>query len=223
MADGDAPHTGALLVATPALSDPVNEVSDEEHAHATLLWFGEAAAIPPERIDLIRRHAFDVAGQVEAFSAKASGRAILGDEDAGVLILESEELAQLRTALFASDAVQDAYLGAKQFPHWVPHLTMSYGKGLPTWKPDEIRFDSVGLWLGGQHESFALQPAAEMGEDEQEALLSAGLTIPPVLSIADLPLCVQHAQSHPDARWYATKRAVALDRTDLLPAQWGPG
>lgn len=216
----DTPHTGALLVATPAASDPVNAVSQEEHAHITLLWFGEAAAIPPEQLDAVRRHAFDIAGRTAAFTAQAKGRAILGDEDAGVLLVESHELAALRAALFSHDAVQDAYLGATQFPHWVPHLTISYGDGLPAKHDEPILFDSIGLWIAGQHEAFSLQPAPAMGDDEEEALLSAGLTIPPVLTAADLPLCVQHAETHPEARWYVTKRAVALACTDLLPQQW---
>lgn len=218
----DTPHTGALLVATPAASDAINAVSQEEHAHVTLLWFGEAAAIPPADLDAIRQHAFSVAGRTQAFTAQAKGRAVLGDDDAGVLLVESHELAALRSDLFGHESVQDAFLAATQFPHWVPHLTIGYDSGLPDRHPEPILFDSVGLWVAGQHESFALQPVQTMSDDEEEAILSAGLTIPPVLTAADLPLCVQHAQEHGEARWYVTKRAVALGRTDLLPQQWGP-
>lgn len=223
MADDDSPPTGALLVATPAPSDPVNAVSEESVAHCTLLWFGEADTLRPDAVDAIRDHVADVAGRFPAFPAKVSGRAILGSEDAGVLILESGELAALRADLFDHEAVQDAYLAATQFPHWVPHMTIWYGKGLPdVFEPGEITFGAVGLWLAGQHQSFSLRPAPAVGADEEEALLSAGLTIPPVLTAADLPLCVSYADAHPHARWYAQKRAVALGAAHLLPSQWVP-
>lgn len=221
MTEPDAPPTGALLVATPAATDPINAVSSEEQAHVSLLWFGEVASLAPDLVDAIRRHAFDVAGNTQVFTASVAGRAVLGPDKAGVLLLESTELVQLRTDLFGDTAVQDAYLGAQQFPWWIPHLTVSYD-GFPDLPevPEEITFDAIGLWLAGQHQSFALQSIGTLEPDEEDALLSAGLTIPPVLSAADLPVCVKHAQTHPDARWYATKRAFALGMTHLLPAQW---
>ena len=213
--------TGALLVATPSADDPVNALSEEEQAHITLLWFGDAAFLAPQLVDAIRRHAFDVAGHIAAFEAQICGRAVLGPDEAGVLLIESAELVELRTALFESLDVQDAYLQAQQYPWWVPHLTVQYSKGLPGGTlPDTITFDGVGLWLAGQHESFALQPLGAVEPDEEEALLSAGLTIPPVLTAADLPVCVAHAKQHPDARWYAKKRAHALGLESMLPAEW---
>lgn len=220
--DLDPAPSGALLVATPAPADPVNEVSEEDAAHCSLLWFGDASTMAPDVADAIRRHAFDVTGRVPAFTAKVSGRAIIGADDAGVLLIESSELASLRADLFDNAAVQDAYLNATQFPHWLPHVTLWYEKGLPgVYEPGEIFFDSVGFWSAGQHQSFSLQPVGDLGADEEEALLSAGLTIPPVLTAADLPLCVSYADAHPDARWYAQKRAIALGVQHMLPVQWG--
>lgn len=220
----DAPHTGALLVATPTAADPVNAASEEDQAHVTLLWFGDMAMLSPDATEAIRTHAADVADSTAPFTAKVSGRAILGSDNAGVLILESMALAGLRRDLFDHPAVQDAYLQAEQFPHWVPHLTIAYGKGLPGAGIESVEFGAVGFWRGGQHEAYPLQVGEPLMDDEpnddEEALISSGLTIPPVLEPMDLPLCIRHAEQHPDARWYAMKRAVALGRPEQIPAGW---
>jgi len=225
----DSPHTGALFVALPSISDPVNELSEEEQAHVTLLWFGDAAELWPMRVDALREHVTEVARALPPFTARVSGTAELGPDRARVLLVESVGLVELRQALFASPDAQAAHLQAEQFPWWVPHLTVSYTGWPDAPIPDTIDFDGVGLWLGGQHERFVLKgPSLEdsirEGEPDdgttQDELLSSGLTIPPVLEPDDLPLCMSFADQHPDARWYAERRARALGRGDLIPAGW---
>ena len=41
-----------------------------------------------------------------------------------------------------------------------------------------------------------------------------------MLSLDDLPLCVQFADDNPDARWYAERMAASLGVPDLIPAKW---
>ncbi|HEX6681563.1 MAG TPA: 2'-5' RNA ligase family protein [Candidatus Limnocylindrales bacterium] len=227
MADDDSPPAGACIVAIPSASDPVNELSEEETAHVTLLWLGEAAALDGELVVGVREHIQRVVLDRGEFEAKVSGVAVLGDDKAGVLLVESIELVELRNDLFASEHMRTVYLQADQFPTWVPHLTLSYSGGLPKGDlPGVIRFDSVGLWLGGQHEPYALRRSAtpiddpnwRTGYDLGDEL--AGSIIPPVLTADDLPLCVQFAQENPAARWYAEKRALALGLQQMLPTQW---
>jgi 2'-5' RNA ligase len=218
----DAPPTGTLFVAQPAHSDPINELSQEDQAHVTLLWFGPVEDLWPERIDAIRDHAADVAGLVQPFEAKVSGRAELGPDRAKVLLLESVDLVQLRTALFEHPEVQAAYLAARQFPWWVPHLTLTYDQWPAGELPQVVQFDGVGFWAGGQHERFALLDTLmpEVGAADDDELLAGGAVIPPVLCADDLPLCLDFAERNPDARWYADRRARALGRPDLVPSGW---
>lgn len=223
----DAQPTGALLVATPAASDPVNALSQDEAAHVSLLWFGERAELDPETEAGIRAHVQQVVMDRGEFTADVSGQAVLGSQKAGVLLIESIELMELRTDLFDDPYVQQAWLAADQFPAFIPHLTLNYGGGLPSGDlPEQIHFDGVGLWLAGQHEPYSLRTSASPMDDPNfygTLGLDIGTTaavIPPVLDADDLPMCVQFAQDHPHARWYAEKRAAALGLTQLIPQQW---
>jgi hypothetical protein len=225
VSDADAP-TGALLVATPSAGDPVNAISDEDAAHVTLLWFGDAAELDEETAAGIREHVQAIMLTRAEFDAKVSGQAVLGADKAGVLLIESIELVELRDDLFDSPYVQRAWEAADQFPCWIPHITLSYQGGLPSGDlPTTVHFDGVGFWRGGQHEPYALRRSSIVLDDpnfrtdyETEAL--AGSIIPPVETADDLPLCVQFALQHPGARWYAERRASALGLAELIPAGW---
>lgn len=225
MSDGAAPPTGACLVALPTRADPVNGLSQEDQAHITLLWLGDAAELTPDVTEGIRRHIEQVVMERGEFTVKVNGRAVLGDDDAGVLLIESLPLMELRDSLFEDPSVQEAYLQADQFPAFIPHLTLTYGGGLPSGDlPTEIQIDSVGLWLGGQHESFQLRLSSSPSDDPNFRTdygdeLSASI-IPPVLSLDDLPLCVRFADDNCDARWYASRMAAAYGVPDLIPAKW---
>ena len=105
----------------------------------------------------------------------------------------------------------------------MPHLTLRYGGGLPSGDlPTTIHFDGVGFWRGGQHEPYLLRRSSQVSDDPnfRTDYELVGSIIPPVETADDLPLCVQFAQEHPSARWYAERRAVALGRAELVPAGW---
>lgn len=221
----DDQPTGALLVATPSAGDPVNALSQEEAAHISLVWFGERADLDPETEQGIREHVQAVVLDRGEFDAAVSGAAVLGPDKAGVLLIESLDLVELREDLFDDPYVQQAFLAADQFPWWIPHLTLNYGGGVPDGDlPTSVHIDGIGLWLAGQHEPFSLR-LSDSPMDDPNFYDTVGLgigasVIPPVLDADDLPLCVQYAQEHPDARWYAEKRASALGMTQLLPQPW---
>jgi 2'-5' RNA ligase len=223
----DAAPTGSLLVLTPSVADPVNALSEEDAAHVTLLWFGDDG-LEEDTAAGIREHVRAVVLTRGEFDAKVSGRAELGDNLAGVLLIESIELMELRDDLFDNPYVQRAWEAADQFPAFVPHLTLRYGGGIPSGElPASVHFDGVGFWQAGQHEPFPLRRSSIVLDDpnfrtdydyETEAL--AGSIIPPVETADDLPLCVQFALQHPGARWYAERRASALGLAELIPAGW---
>jgi 2'-5' RNA ligase len=220
----DEPHTGALIVLLPVASDPVREISQEDEAHVTTLWFGNLDGLMPDDVAGIRAAVTEVAGRYSEFAATVSGRAVLGADDAGVLLLESYELMEIRNELGRDEWVQAAYNRAEQFPAFVPHLTLTYGGGIPAGElPAEIQFGAIGLWLGGQHEAFPLLPvtepeAAESSTDDDGVVFASGM-IYPVDCPDDLPMAVQFATVHTDARWYVQKMARAYG-VDCVPAEW---
>lgn len=52
------------------------------------------------------------------------------------------------------------------------------------------------------------------------AIAASGVQIPQIERVEDLDLGVRYANTHPQARWYVTKRARALQATAALPAHW---
>lgn len=208
-------NTGALIVASPASDDPVNTLSTEDAAHITMLWFGEAATLRPDLVDDIREALDDVCSSFGAFVADVAGVAMIGPDKARVLLVESDELAMIRNELGALESVREARANAeKQFPFYVPHLTLGYEGNLPTEWPESIKIDALGLWLAGEKDPFPLSGSTP----EPMALESCG--IPVINCLSDLNLALLVAAGQPEARWYVEKRARALGAVDRIPVHW---
>lgn len=213
----DEAPTGGLIVALPAEDDPT--ARDIEEAHVTMLWFGEAATIPPETVDGIRTALDDVAGAAPAFEAKVSGVGMIGPDKARVMLLESEELRNIRNTLHAWPPVAKAWSRAEQFPFYIPHMTLAYDGDLPQEWAESVRIDRLGLWLAGDKESWDLQEPAEP-EDGDEVLAAAGDVVLPVRTLEDLDVGIMMANLRPEGRWYVSRRARALGAVDRIPAGW---
>lgn len=54
-------------------------------------------------------------------------------------------------------------------------------------------------------------------------IAASGLAIPSIRDTDDLPLAIRFGTTHPDSRWYITKRASALNASAMIPADWQPG
>jgi hypothetical protein len=221
MADA-TPNTGALIVATPAADDPIQQYCQDPDPHVTTLWFGDAVALQDEYeegpginpVPGIQQALADVTGRYTSFEAKVAGVAMLGPDQASVLLIESAELVEIRAELCASPDVQRAWLMAEhQFPWWVCHLTVGYSGKIPENPPETITFTALALWLGEQKQSYPLLSFSNPTD-------IVASVIPPVDCPDDLPTCLQYADTHPGARWYATKRATAFGMTDRVPASW---
>lgn len=52
------------------------------------------------------------------------------------------------------------------------------------------------------------------------AIAASGIQIPQVGSVEDLDLGIRYGNTHPNARWYVTKRASALGASARIPAHW---
>lgn len=215
-------NTGGLIVATPHIED--DGILHITEPHITMIWFGEAANLPPALVSEVREAVGTVSVDYGPFDVKISGVALIGPDKARVFLVESEQLAAVRHDLFAYEAIQQAYLMAeRQFPFYVPHLTIGYDGELPTEWPDSIAIDALGLWLAGKHEKHQLAGDDVPVEDgELTAAAIGGQDMPPpVASLHDLDLAIAHAHTAPSARWYVAKRATALGASDKIPAQWG--
>lgn len=215
----DDANTGALIVATPASDDPINQYCQEPSPHVTTLWFGDAAYLQNDSegdspVPGIQQALAEVTGRYTSFEAKVSGVAMLGPDKASVLLIESAELVEIRAELCASADIERAWLMAEhQFPWWIPHLTVGYSGKIPKEPPETVVFTALALWLGEQKQSYPLLSFTNPTD------IVASI-IPPVDCPDDLPICLQYADSHPGARWYASKRAAAFGMTDRVPASW---
>jgi hypothetical protein len=207
-------NTGALFVAIPSAGDPINDLSQEDVAHCTLSYFGDAANLPQTLKDEFGEAAEIACSEVGSFTAKVSGVAILGSDKASVLLLESVELVELRKWVNSHPAVDQATRMSEQYPNWVPHLTIGYDIGIMDDPPEQVSFDRLGLWLGETKENYDLH-----GKPPAPVTASA-YSLPEISCREDLLLGIRYGNQVPDARWYISKRATALGASEYLPANW---
>lgn len=216
MTDSDAP-TGALIVATPSADDPINDYVQDADPHITMLWFGSAATLQSENSESlivpgIEEHLAAVTGRYTGFDVKVAGVGMIGPDKASVLLVESAELVEIRAELCASTDIERAWLLAeKQFPWWLPHLTVGYSGKIPEDPPESFRVDALAFWMAGERTAYPLLNLTRP---------TVASIIPPVECPEDLSVCLQYADTHPDARWYAAKRATAFGMSDHVPASW---
>lgn len=214
----DEAPTGGLIVALPAEDDPTAQGIEE--SHVTMLWFGDAVDIEPETLAGIRAALDDVAGSAPEFDARVSGVAMIGPDKARVMLLESEELRNIRNTLYAWPPVAKAWNRAEQFPFYIPHMTMSYDGELPAEWPETVRISGLGLWLAGDKESWELQEPVDPLPGDDDALAAAGGVVTPVHTLEDLDVGIMMANLRPEGRWYVARRARALGASDRIPARW---
>jgi len=199
-------------VATPAADDPFHQLSEEDSAHITMTYFGEAEDLPDDLVDELHAVLAQVSQTVGPFSADVAGTAIIGPDKAAVVLVESFELVELRNAMLALPAVQEAQsLAERQFPWGLPHETVSY-TGKEFEPPESIQIDAVGFWNAGEKESVPLRKMPVLD-------LTAALSIPVISCASDLALGFRYGEAVPDSRWYVAKRARALGVS--VPAGWG--
>jgi len=65
-----------------------------------------------------------------------------------------------------------------------------------------------------------INPEADVNIETTAAIAASGTQIPQIEAVEDLDLGIRFANAHPDARWYVTRRARALQASAMLPAHW---
>lgn len=66
----------------------------------------------------------------------------------------------------------------------------------------------------------AINPEPQVDVETMAAVAASGVSIPQISRVEDLDLGVRYANTHPEARWYVTKRAHALAASGRIPAHW---
>jgi hypothetical protein len=65
-----------------------------------------------------------------------------------------------------------------------------------------------------------IDPVSDVDIETTAAIAASGIQIPQIDREEDLDLGIRYANSHPQARWYVTKRARALAASARIPAHW---
>lgn len=66
----------------------------------------------------------------------------------------------------------------------------------------------------------AINPEPQVDIETMAAVAASGVSIPQIDRVEDLDLGVRYANGHPEARWYVSKRAKALQASVRIPAHW---
>lgn len=66
----------------------------------------------------------------------------------------------------------------------------------------------------------AINPEPDTDIETTAAIAASGISIPAIGTEEDLDLGIRYANSHPEARWYVTKRARALAASARIPTHW---
>lgn len=191
--EDDVP-SGAALVALPAEGsvDGLLDASADGPAHVTLAYLGQAGSLSDSDRESLLATLATVAGP--AFDAAVQGRAVLGDEDARVLLVEADEFERLRAALLADDLVASFATGSGSHPHFIPHLTLGYGApaldGLEA--PASLPFDRLALLAANEVTDVALSAATLVASGLPHLLTppadwyaDPGLSAPTHLTVTD--------------------------------------
>lgn len=160
-ATDDEPATGCVVVALPEAADGVHEHGDEEK-HLTLLWLGDAAAV--EDLDAVGAAVAQVARNHVPFGGAVNGWAVLGSDQARVLLVDSSPAVDVRDALLDRKPVAVAVMSVEQHPTWIPHVTVGYPDDVTTndvaaaaAAVGEVFFDRLALWAGDDRREFPLR------------------------------------------------------------------
>lgn len=168
-----------VVVAIPAEDDPVWVTSSERVPHLTLVYLGEhGSVVNTEKIVEFLEHAAKTI--LKPFGLDVERRGILGDDEADVIFFagwDLPELKQFRAFLLQEPNIAKAHLAVKQFPEWLPHLTLGYPER-PAKPPRDIhdritwvRFDRVALWTSKyEGPEFSLKKTHESMEVSMSSL-----------------------------------------------------
>lgn len=152
-----------VIMAIPDASDEIWRISSENPPHATLVYLPESArGLAEEAMLSIFR---------DPFTAYVGERGTLGENEADVLHLKSQDLVGLREELLSYPGMREAHDSIEQWPDYTPHLTLGYKETPPLQEADvkEIRFTGIAISpKEGSDVMFGSELKSEPGFSEYE-------------------------------------------------------
>ena len=107
------------------------------------------------------RRAEELAASMSPFTGKVSGMGTLGEDQDSIAITEAEELQAMHDQIVADPTVGPMFAERNNHPTWISHVT---GDGFAA--GDEIQYDRVGAWFGGEdHQTFDMGAPAVIEEE----------------------------------------------------------
>jgi hypothetical protein len=158
--------SSVAIVAIPAQSSWVRNVSSEKVPHLTLLYLGEEPlGTNSQQILEYVEHASSL---LKVFWLPIDRRGKLGPKKADVLFFNKDysSIADFRDHLLSNDRIHALYSSVEQYDEWTPHLTLGFPESPAHSSPvlDEgVVFDSIAVWTGEYSgPSFKLKLMPEM-------------------------------------------------------------
>lgn len=210
-------NTSTVIVALPAADSPVHDIGEEDK-HVTLAFLGTYEGDPEMLGEIVE----SVSSEMGPFVAQVSGHAQLGPDKAKVLLVEAPEIQSVRNSLLLSPEVTTAVEAADSHPHFVPHVTLTYGDDMPESDLSEIQFDRLAVWHGDDRSEFPLGDAMTQTVDEPTEAPPEDTVEPETIEPAGL--IPWHGVAAPEGVWSGDGRRFAegsLEFRDLpLPLTW---
>jgi 2'-5' RNA ligase len=152
-ADEEKVSTLTCIVAVPNAEDAIHAIGEEEK-HATVLFLGEFDG----DLETVKAATEGVAASLVPFEAQVSGNGSLGPDRAKVLFVEAGGLQETRDRLLDNDLLRETHMTADTHPHFVPHVTVTYGEDAPPEVTEvaSIAFDRLAVWHRGERYEYPL-------------------------------------------------------------------
>jgi 2'-5' RNA ligase len=156
----DEPDTGICIVALPAAGAKVHSVGPEERKHCTVVFLGDQATHGIGDEKALNELVADLATQQAPFTAHVKEVGELGSEEepAAVWLLErTGPIMELNTAAKSDATVAEMLESVKQYPKYLPHVTIGYPKADEGDWPaileaaegvSQVTFDRLAVWHG---------------------------------------------------------------------------
>ena len=200
-------NKSTVVVGLPAQDHGIHSVG-EEQKHVTLAFLGETEA------EGVHEAVQRIASDTQPFEASVSGNGSLGPDHAKVLFVEAPEIQGLRNRLMDDPAVSGPVEAADTHPHFVPHMTVTYGDApAEITEFDSIPIDRLAVWHRDDQTEYPLGGGTVDETDESLAAAGADEVRVPWHGV----LAPENVRSG-DGRKFA---AGALRHRDLpLPLTW---
>ncbi|UOK18336.1 capsid maturation protease [Arthrobacter phage BruhMoment] len=218
----EEPITSAVIVALPAADDPISAVSSERSgAHATLLFFGDTAALDEQALkDALEQ--FVTNGQVGIITEQVNGRATLGKDAADVVLFDAANLVFIRSGLLEDNTIIQAHQSVEQFPTWLPHVTLGYPEAPARgeYTGEAITFDRLALWFGESRTEYPLGGhvvPAEEPKQKQSTGEEALNALTALLAAAGLPAATDEAPAEAEAGAPSDEELMAALEDEAYP------